>query len=371
MLTPFMIPDQFDLDSGAVSGNFTNLLEDFKSVSTDTAARWMKYLRKWALPVELESDLWSAGILEKSMDSELKQTVQEGLKELDEDARGGITMFKLMVTEMVIVNQETVDQLHLWLRTFDIRSVDGQNVKVAGRQIRAVVRALDGYSLPENLIPKLLEGFAQASTAAFSNQCTMLSTIHRSTVLNFGSHVGSSPKTILFKILSDIETAFASFAANKTWMGLDHDGVSFRNSMSATALQAMAARRQLPFDEWVKDKICHGCGERGHIEKDCPKKSNSSPTRDRRNNNDRKFQGRGRGNRTQRGKERERRVRKIFNAVMDQLKEQSSDDEDESVASPRVHNTEVDDGNESDASSTSNSSMVERATAMFTGLLKE
>ena len=154
-------------------------------------------------------------------------------------------------------------------------------------------------------------------------------------------------------------------------MGLDHDGVSFRNSMSATALQAMAARRQLPFDEWVKDKICHGCGERGHIEKDCPKKSNPFPTRDRRNNNDRKFQGRGRGNRTQRGKERERRVRKVFNTVMDQLKEQSSDDEDDSVTSPRVHNTEVDDGNESDASSTSDSSMVERATAMFTGLLKE
>ena len=356
MLVPFMIPDEFDLSSGKVSGNFTNLLDDFKSISLETTIGWMKYLRKWALPVELESDLWTTSILEKSMDSELKQTVQEGIEELDYEARGGVTMFKLMVTEMVIVNQETVDQLHLWLRSFDLRMIDGQNVKVAGRQVRAIVRALDGYTLPENLIPTLLEGFSHSATEPFSNQCNMLSTMHRSTIMNFGN-VNDSPKKTLFKILADLETSFASFAANRKWKGLDHNGHAFRVALSNTSLTALAARHQIPFDEWVKEKTCHNCGKKGHINKDCPDKKNNSRS-DRRNEKSPPRGGRG---------QQHRRARKLFNAVMEQFGEESSGDEE----IPQVHNTTVDEGNESDVSVESDSSMVERATAMFTGLLKE
>ena len=34
--------------------------------------------------------------------------------------------------------------------------------------------------------------------------------------------------------------------------------------------RAMAVRQhRIPFDQWVKDIECNGCGKKGHIEKDC------------------------------------------------------------------------------------------------------
>lgn len=36
-------------------------------------------------------------------------------------------------------------------------------------------------------------------------------------------------------------------------------------------------RRTLPFDVWVKDKLCRNCNEVGHIQRDCPKSLRHPP----------------------------------------------------------------------------------------------
>ena len=52
----------------------------------------------------------------------------------------GSMVFKIMTNDhMALRNQETIDAMHEWLRTFDIRNTNGQNVAVAVGKCRAVI----------------------------------------------------------------------------------------------------------------------------------------------------------------------------------------------------------------------------------------
>ena len=56
MLTPYLIPEMFDLDDPTLTkGSFTNLIDDFHTVYNEKAQLWQKYPCKYAAPVELES----------------------------------------------------------------------------------------------------------------------------------------------------------------------------------------------------------------------------------------------------------------------------------------------------------------------------
>ena len=84
MLTPYLIPETFDLDDPTLTkGPFTNLIDDFHVVSDEKAQLWQKYLRKYAAPVELESAAWAVEVMEKSMTAELKALVFDDLQDLD------------------------------------------------------------------------------------------------------------------------------------------------------------------------------------------------------------------------------------------------------------------------------------------------
>ena len=43
------------------------------------------------------------------------------------------------------------------------------------------------------------------------------------------------------------------------------------------AFTAHTNRRTLPFEVWVKDKLCRNCNEVGHIQRDCPKPLRHTP----------------------------------------------------------------------------------------------
>ena len=112
-----------------------------------------------------------------NMADELKTLVYDDLDEID--CVGGITMFKTMTNHMVLRNQESIDALYNWLCIFDICRYDGQNISIATGQIRAVIRALNGFGLPTNLICCLLNGFAHYASAHFNALCTTLVTMER------------------------------------------------------------------------------------------------------------------------------------------------------------------------------------------------
>ena len=101
------------------------------------------------------------------MTTELKTLVLDDLENLEMTANGAITMFKIATNHMVLRNQESIDSLHDWIRTSYIQKVSGKNVSIAVTQCKAVIRALDGFSLPANVLLCLLGGFTHASNEPF------------------------------------------------------------------------------------------------------------------------------------------------------------------------------------------------------------
>ena len=83
---------------------------------------------------------------------------------------------------------------------------------------------------------------------------------------------GLSERQKCFTILKDLERTFINLSTLHKWEGVGHDGAAFR--FTNETLVATAARKQMQFgfDEWVKNKICHGCGKKGHIKRRCPER---------------------------------------------------------------------------------------------------
>ena len=81
----------------------------------------------------------------------------------------------------VLKNQETIDALHEWLCTFDIRNINGQNVAVG--KFRRIIHALDKFGLPANVLRCLSDGFAHADNKSFKNLYVILSTVNRSAIM--------------------------------------------------------------------------------------------------------------------------------------------------------------------------------------------
>ena len=376
MLDPFKIPTTFDLtDPSRIAGPFVDLLTDFHLVSDVTAQNWQEYLRLYAQDVELESDSWAAEIMELSMTDELKRLVFDDLDELDQVHVGAITIYKYMTNHMVLRNQETIDALHEWIRLFDIRLIDGENVAVAISRCKAVIRALDGHGLPANALTNLLNGFSHASCEPFAQLCQTLLSMN-STALVQSVQSKLSMKKKIFNTLQDLENKYVEIHTKNKWAGVSHDGAAF------------AARNHVPFDVWVKDKKCDACGEIGHIQKDCPNTSrrstsngrddrrrrpSSSTPRDRskedRNGrrNDRSRRGTSRGRDDRRNGRTQRRFQRAFKIALESLAQDDTSDSDETV-SPRAHTTDLDSSTHSRDSSGSSTSLAVHAARVFTSL---
>ena len=131
MLTPFLIPEQFKLDDMSLTRvPSTNLIDDFHKIPNKKAQLWQQYLCGYTAPIEVESNTWTVESMQKSM-TDLKTLAFHGFENLYPPATGAITVFKTMTNHMVLHNQETIDALHEWIRKFDIRKVNGENVYVA------------------------------------------------------------------------------------------------------------------------------------------------------------------------------------------------------------------------------------------------
>ena len=355
MLTPFMIPEKFDIDDPtSLSGPFTNILVDFHKVSDESVQLWQQYLRAHAAPVELESDSWAVLIMVKSMTPELKTLVNDDLQDLDKSMTGAVTMFKIVSNHMVLRNQETIDSLHEWLRNFDIRKINGENVSIGSTQCKAVIRALDGFGLPANALRCILDGFAHASNESFKQLCTTLSTMNRSNIMQ-GMQPNLTVKQKCFMVLKDLESTYIDLSTGHKWDGVGHSNTAFVAQLGdedSYEAYAMAAREhKIPWDEWVKDVTCHGCGKKGHIKPHCPDRKGRNNDRVHgvgrgRGRGDQDGRGRGRGGQDGRGnghrskRDRdERRFKKAYKIALESLADEDTSSGDESAASvsPRAN----------------------------------
>ena len=382
MVALFQMPSSFDVDDPSqTQGPFIDLLTQFHLVSDADALQWEQWLNKNASKEDLESCSWAAQILQLSMTPELKTLVSDDLAEVDGSFGGAILMFKYATNHMVLRSQEAVDSLHDYVRNFDIRQFDGENVNTACTHIRAVIRALDFHGLPANALKSILSGFSKASTAEFRQLCDQMATMHRSTVLQSGQSPMSLKKKV-FLVLKDLVVMYTELSTNHTWRGVGHDGAKFReqritSSLDALtgrreSLNAMAARGEQPSRSKVK---CYGCGEFGHIERDCPKKgrpSRGGRTRrdDRTQREDRRKRDdhRRRGGRSQHTSERQRRYKKAYQAAFEQFLDKLDDSGSDSDESLNANVAENENDGDSGASDESVDSIAAHAARMYSSL---
>jgi hypothetical protein len=81
----------------------------------------------------------------------------------------------------------------------------------------------------------------------------------------------------LHNILNNLKATYLNLVGSKLWAGITASphGSSFMagttNNDEIAQACAMAAMKNLPWDEWVKKyATCHHCSEQGHIHPNCP-----------------------------------------------------------------------------------------------------
>jgi len=107
----------------------------------------------------------------------------------------------------VIKNQESLDALKNYIKTFDITKFPGKNVPLACLGLKAVARALGANDLPKNIIRKVLEGFSKSSTKSFNEVCASQIALRRGSLLqDIIKH--TLLYTQLVSVLTDLENSY-------------------------------------------------------------------------------------------------------------------------------------------------------------------
>ena len=237
---------------------------------------------------------------------------------------------------------------------------------MACTQVKAVIRALGGFDLPINALRCILDGFAHASSEPFKQLCVMLSTMN-SSVLIQSMHTNQTVKQKCFAVLKDLETTYIDLSTGHKWNGVGQTNSAFvaqpfQEIITVEQAYAMAARAKIPFEEWVKNATCHGCGQTGHIKPQCPEKGGNQRFNGksgggrgrgggrgegrgegrgggRGEGRDRGGGGQGLGRRIQRDKQ-ERRFKKAYKIALETMEDgddTSSGDESIPSTSPRAN----------------------------------
>ena len=276
MTSIFAVPARFDEVAGTIEPGtkFINILEKWDGVDLKECARWTLFMNGMASDEDIESDTWAQVIMSKSMDDDLLSSVMDEFDRLEEEEQSAVTMFKIMIDIMVIRNQEALDALQTFIKDFDIRAYDGQNVSKAASHLKAVLRAL-GKDIPANAARSIVNGMAYADNKEFKDLCTASGAYFSSSFITstLPAHL-RDPKECCLTLLRDFETRYQQLMTAKKWNSVTHKASTFTAQladMSDDDYEAYAARALLPFEEWVKAIRCNFCGELGHIKADCPK----------------------------------------------------------------------------------------------------
>ena len=274
----FRIPLVFnisDVNSVATSPGFVNSILAWKDLQDDDCYHWQQFLNLYGSEVDIESDQWMEEFLRASMEQTLKDEVISDFDELSKEHRGAVSLFRCMVNRMVTKNEESRRNLEKWLQDFSLASFSGENVTKACLRIKAVANAIGHDKLPSDVVTRVLNGMATASTDEFSQVCHTQIAMMNNSVLKTMMKVTSLHKQLV-SILSDLEVKYLELLGAKKWKGVGIDikhEVSAYNTFTCDEYRAYvvdAGKNALPFLEWVKTAKCHHCGKTGHIRPMCP-----------------------------------------------------------------------------------------------------
>ena len=169
----FLVPDIFDISNPSSihqATKWTNVLDDWAGVSLVRCKEWHEFLLSYGGRVDVETDRWAAGVLNKSVDADLKSELSSALEEHPMKHRGAVVMFRLIAKRIFERNQEAKVAMMEYLTKFDLRNTNGQHVPTAALRIRAVCRAL-GPDVPPRVVRCVLDGMKHASNVSFKCIC--------------------------------------------------------------------------------------------------------------------------------------------------------------------------------------------------------
>ncbi len=278
-----MIPYSFDptdVNSVPQTTELVNGVLDHDKLTDHHYFAWQSFLRRFALEPELISDAWLHDKLWKSLDDELKAEIRSDFDDLPHECKGSISLLHLIINRMVKNNQESRRAMEEFIKTFDIQKFPGEDVTKATLRLKAIAQSLGTNRLPSDIVHRVLEGFARASTPTFSNLCHHQKSMISSSLVKANLRQDTLYKTLI-SVLTDLDNEYNELLSGHRWLGISHNALPSRSVFVANSpvneddtddeyanyvvFTARTGRPSLPFHVWVKDKLCRHCHEMGHI----------------------------------------------------------------------------------------------------------
>jgi hypothetical protein len=275
MVSLLQIPTGVDFtkpERVASATRFKDAINNWSSLEDETYFKWQEFIRRFGSPVEIESDSWLHDTLLLSMDETLHAKVESDISNISSSKLGAITTLRYIIKRMVIKNQESLDALENYIKTFDITKFLGENVPIACLCLKAVAKALGTNDLPKNVICKVLEGFSKSSTKSFNEFCASQIALRRGSLAQDIVR-NTSLYSQLVSVLTDLENSYLELIGGNLWAGVGHPGLDQHGSSFVVTKEnkAKALRDGMPWEEWVqKYAKCNHCSKIGHICPDCP-----------------------------------------------------------------------------------------------------
>ena len=160
------------------------------------------------------------------MDPELKVHAHDNLEELSEDAKGGVTLFKIMTKRMLIAGPGNHVVYTNGYATLTFGEVRWQKYNCCGQTLQSFpLQALASSGIPLNTARSFLDGFASASSLEFVQLCISLATTLKLPLLQSQQQANTYVKKLCFQMFlpGSQKLIHREAVARCQWLGMGHD----------------------------------------------------------------------------------------------------------------------------------------------------
>ncbi|KAL3801556.1 hypothetical protein ACHAWO_001361 [Cyclotella atomus] len=244
--------DYQKLQRCSTSKDLTNV-EVCRDTEFDSVCQYMELINRDGSAVDVETSEWIQVKLEKSIDTMLLQQVKQSLLELPIERRGGVVLWKLIVDAIESRGFEYIQALQNFITSFDIRTIDGENVPVGTTRFKAAVSGL-GSNVPTNAVYCYLLGMSKASNEEFKLLCnSQIGFIQSAWYKKLYRDV--SILSQLSEVGSTLGDKYLALKTSNQWSGVNNLGSAFASALLARS------HRYATYEDWWDHQVCEICGK--------------------------------------------------------------------------------------------------------------
>ena len=152
----FFILHVDDKDENVLLSGTIDLLDHFQTLSEYELRKYIRYFKRFDKHYVIQNLAWSADMLLKSCEQDLRDKVAEYLMLLSEDEKGGLLTFFYIISEITSFSEDAVPAMERRLSDMSIKEFEGENVSTAISQLRTSISRL---TLLNPLRPKIKDGY--------------------------------------------------------------------------------------------------------------------------------------------------------------------------------------------------------------------